>query len=101
MNACFPSALLNGSKGAFTLILKIFDQIVCFIGCHVPASKKVRGLPPSFASLFITMGVLPFVRCLYTRRKGWKILERSCCYMLDGTDCMQERREEEGEGTLV
>lgn len=30
--------MINGSKGAVTLVLKMFDQLVCFIGCHMPAS---------------------------------------------------------------
>eukprot|EP01071_Lankesteria_metandrocarpae_P012609 Lankesteria_metandrocarpae@DN6087_c0_g1_i1.p1 len=31
-------SMLNGSKGAICCILKIFEQVVCFIGCHLPAT---------------------------------------------------------------
>ncbi|OEH75506.1 endonuclease exonuclease phosphatase domain-containing protein [Cyclospora cayetanensis] len=32
------TSMINGSKGAVTLVLSIYDQVVCFVGCHMPAS---------------------------------------------------------------
>ncbi|CDI80712.1 endonuclease/exonuclease/phosphatase domain-containing protein, putative [Eimeria acervulina] len=34
----FSFTRINGSKGALTLVLKMYDQVVCFVGCHMPAS---------------------------------------------------------------
>ncbi|CDJ39015.1 endonuclease/exonuclease/phosphatase domain-containing protein, putative [Eimeria tenella] len=34
----FSFTRINASKGALTLVLKIHDQVVCFVGCHMPAS---------------------------------------------------------------
>ncbi|KAL8429186.1 hypothetical protein ACSSS7_006745 [Eimeria intestinalis] len=33
------TSMINGSKGAVTLVLRILKQTVCFVGCHMPASS--------------------------------------------------------------
>lgn len=30
---------LNGSKGAVSIILTIYNQVICFVSCHLPAGK--------------------------------------------------------------
>ncbi|KAL8273092.1 hypothetical protein Esti_003013 [Eimeria stiedai] len=35
----FSFTMINGSKGAVTLVLRILKQTVCFVGCHMPASS--------------------------------------------------------------
>ncbi|PFH32175.1 endonuclease/exonuclease/phosphatase family protein [Besnoitia besnoiti] len=33
-----PLSFFNGSKGAVSLLMRIWDQFVCFLGCHMPAT---------------------------------------------------------------
>ncbi|KFH03178.1 endonuclease/exonuclease/phosphatase family protein [Toxoplasma gondii VAND] len=44
----FSFTVLNGSKGAVTVTLKVHKQLVCFVGCHLPASAKERGKARAF-----------------------------------------------------
>ncbi|CBZ49516.1 inositol-1,4,5-trisphosphate 5-phosphatase 2, related [Neospora caninum Liverpool] len=44
----FSFTVLNGSKGAVTVTLKVHKQLVCFVGCHLPASTKERGKARAF-----------------------------------------------------